>query len=268
MALVDDYNKALNQIDREYTRIESAALSDLASTTRQAVRDVAAVVADSDTSQPNAILQSAINRIITRYQQSVTGRIRQLFEQVSELGADSVTEPLAAIDEPTQRADTSQLLEVVFGSASIVGAGIGDTMRQAINTQLRLNFLGNFSSAKLMSNIRQSIRGKLNGIRTAVRSEAARAYNMAHLLQAKAANRLSRDSLLKDWITKGDKRVRDTHRTAGRAKPIPVNQLFIVGSDKLRFPGDPRGSAKEVINCRCRMKIIHPKVLKNAKQAA
>jgi len=55
----------------------------------------------------------------------------------------------------------------------------------------------------------------------------------------------------KDWVTSGDGQVRSSHVTAGRQKPIPVNERFVVGSDRLMYPGDPAGSAAEIINCRC-----------------
>jgi len=57
----------------------------------------------------------------------------------------------------------------------------------------------------------------------------------------------------KSWITSGDDHVRDAHRTAGvtYAKPIPLDQPFIVDGESLAYPGDPSGSAKNIANCRC-----------------
>jgi hypothetical protein len=36
------------------------------------------------------------------------------------------------------------------------------------------------------------------------------------------------------------------------SKPaIPIDDFFDVGGEKLKYPGDPRGSAGNVIQCRC-----------------
>lgn len=52
------------------------------------------------------------------------------------------------------------------------------------------------------------------------------------------------------WLATLDTRVRDTHRRADGQRRR-MGQTFSVGQAELRFPGDPRGPAKEVIQCRC-----------------
>lgn len=52
------------------------------------------------------------------------------------------------------------------------------------------------------------------------------------------------------WLATLDTRVRDTHRRADGQRR-PMGRTFSVGTAQLRFPGDPRGPAKEVIQCRC-----------------
>lgn len=52
------------------------------------------------------------------------------------------------------------------------------------------------------------------------------------------------------WVATLDKRVRHTHRSADGQR-VPTGQPFIVGGASLRFPGDPMGPGKEVIQCRC-----------------
>jgi hypothetical protein len=57
--------------------------------------------------------------------------------------------------------------------------------------------------------------------------------------------------LLKIWVTVGDKRVRDTHSQMESHPPIELTEEFTVGNSLMMYPGDPNGSASEVINCRC-----------------
>lgn len=62
----------------------------------------------------------------------------------------------------------------------------------------------------------------------------------------------------KTWQATGDNRTRLTHLRAwadysigGNEGPISIDEPFIVGNSELMYPGDPAGSAEEIINCRC-----------------
>jgi hypothetical protein len=61
---------------------------------------------------------------------------------------------------------------------------------------------------------------------------------------------ISLAKLRKIWNSIIDGRTRPAHRKAHRQK-VPVNKPFIVGGEELRYPRDHRGSAKNIINCRC-----------------
>lgn len=56
----------------------------------------------------------------------------------------------------------------------------------------------------------------------------------------------------KVWLATEDKRTRPTHVTADKQRTL-MSESFVVGGARLLFPGDPRGPAREVINCRCSM---------------
>ncbi len=32
---------------------------------------------------------------------------------------------------------------------------------------------------------------------------------------------------------------------------VPLEENFVIGGDRLKYPGDPKGSPAETINCRC-----------------
>ncbi|MEO7889172.1 MAG: phage minor head protein, partial [Vicinamibacterales bacterium] len=50
----------------------------------------------------------------------------------------------------------------------------------------------------------------------------------------------------KEWLSQGDARVRDGHDIDGEI--VPLDGFF---SNGLEYPGDQRGDAGNVINCRC-----------------
>jgi Phage Mu protein F like protein len=54
----------------------------------------------------------------------------------------------------------------------------------------------------------------------------------------------------KVWLATSDQRTRPTHRAADGQRTL-LTEPFRVGGAQLRFPGDPRGPAQEVIQCRC-----------------
>lgn len=56
----------------------------------------------------------------------------------------------------------------------------------------------------------------------------------------------------KVWLSTDDKRTRPTHTEADGQRTL-MSEPFQVGGARLLFPGDPRGPAAEVINCRCTM---------------
>lgn len=56
----------------------------------------------------------------------------------------------------------------------------------------------------------------------------------------------------KVWLSTMDSRTRPTHVTADQQRVL-LEQPFRVGGAPLQFPGDPRGPANEVIQCRCTM---------------
>lgn len=66
------------------------------------------------------------------------------------------------------------------------------------------------------------------------------------------------DRLGKAWVPRrGDGRTRDPHlETPGLNGTIPYNQMFNTPLGPMSFPRDPNGTAANVINCRCRLKIV------------
>lgn len=54
----------------------------------------------------------------------------------------------------------------------------------------------------------------------------------------------------KKWLAEDDHRTRDEHDEAD-GQVVPVGSKFTVDSEQLWWPGDPRGSPSNIINCRC-----------------
>ena len=81
-------------------------------------------------------------------------------------------------------------------------------------------------------------------------------HNAAMYANKESGKRLSAETeteLLKVWIPVQDSRTRDTHAAMSSHQPITMDSKFTVGRDRMDRPGDPRGSAANVIRCRCTM---------------
>ncbi len=81
-----------------------------------------------------------------------------------------------------------------------------------------------------------------------VRTESIYAANYATTQSALTA--FPNQVLVKEWITSLDDKTRDAHVSAN-GQTVGVNDNFNVSGELLKEPGDPNGSAKNIIHCRC-----------------
>lgn len=59
----------------------------------------------------------------------------------------------------------------------------------------------------------------------------------------------------KRWRAANNKRTRKDHKEVN-GDEVDIDKPFIVGGEKLMHPGDPSGSAKQIVNCRCTMQAV------------
>lgn len=81
-----------------------------------------------------------------------------------------------------------------------------------------------------------------------VRTETVRATNIGAI----AAAETSPFATVKEWISAHDNRTRHSHRLVD-GQIAEMSEPF---SNGLMQPGDPKGDAKEVINCRCVIAVV------------
>lgn len=80
------------------------------------------------------------------------------------------------------------------------------------------------------------------------RTEVISAYNGS---TAEVVNNVPDDVAAgMEWLATSDDRTRDAHAFANGQR-IAAGGAFIVGGESLRYPGDPAGSADNVVQCRC-----------------
>ncbi|WP_062233200.1 phage minor head protein [Aureimonas sp. N4] len=96
-----------------------------------------------------------------------------------------------------------------------------------------------------------ALRGELIA-RTETMTAIGRAREDA-MRQQIAAGKIESQDVTKVWHSAGDKRVRDTHRLLN-GRSAELDGVFHSSSGAvLRYPGDPKSPASEIIGCRCWM---------------
>lgn len=139
-------------------------------------------------------------------------------------------------------------------------AGITDTVKERILYWIEqglINGYGYEKTARLITDVADIVRA-----RRIVRTESVKAANLAAIAGAKDTGLL----MDKRWISARDNRVRGN--PAGKyphaafdhwdinGQVIPIDELFTMTGEPLLHPGDPKGSAGDVINCRCSLGFI------------
>jgi len=175
------------------------------------------------------------------------------FDKSSELGIrQSLSEILGLSGESLdEAAEQAKRIAWVKGKRVISTqkiTGINRTTQEMVANQLRTGLEAGEGLNELTARIK-----------TALGSNRARALGIARTQTAGAVGTGRHAGMqkagveLKAWITSGDLEVRDAHKNAGikYAEGIPLDQPFEVDRELLMYPGDPAGSAANIINCRC-----------------
>jgi uncharacterized protein with gpF-like domain len=64
----------------------------------------------------------------------------------------------------------------------------------------------------------------------------------------------------REWVSSMDDRTRDepgADHVAADGQIVGMKEPFTVSGERLMFPGDPAGSAANVIACRCQLVFIY-----------
>lgn len=97
-------------------------------------------------------------------------------------------------------------------------------------------------------------KGKAYNTRTIARTEMGSLIRNTEWDYVKQLEKTAKIKLQKHWYTKNDELVRIHHYGYYYDGWIMLAEYFTYEDRKMRYPHDPKGSADDVINCRCRAK--------------
>jgi len=167
--------------------------------------------------------------------------IRQPLSELLGLSGDKLTE---ATEQAKRRLVMKRSL--IISSRKI--AGINRTTQDIVTNQLRQGLEAGEGLNDLASRL-----GKTLGSNRARALSIARTQTAGAVGTGRHAGMQEAGVELKAWLTSGDSNVRDSHVAAGQryAEGIALDVPFEVSGEMLMYPGDPTGSAGNIINCRC-----------------
>ncbi len=124
---------------------------------------------------------------------------------------------------------------------------VNETTKRLLNQIIRRGVGDGKSYSEIAKDIRKA-RKNINRKRALriARTETHSAMNFA-IDQSVLSTRIE---FIRDWLSMKDGRTRNAHILANGQKQ-PQGVAFDVGGEKLMYPGDPKGSAKNIIHCRC-----------------
>lgn len=94
----------------------------------------------------------------------------------------------------------------------------------------------------------------MNKMRLFARTAMTGAQNAGRQKQMEDAEKMG-IKVRKQWLATLDDRTRDTHQELD-GQIVAVSEMFHVGGQKIRYPGDPNAAPAMVYNCRCTMKSV------------
>ena len=185
-----------------------------------------------DIDQENYLTERALLQKFSRplYIESVLAGAKSLVDEIDGVMSFDLTDPVVV--EYLERK-----VNKITGIIDTVKRQVGDSLAEGYRegeslTQLaeRIKTVFNFADGRAKAIARTEMFGALNFGRTTQISQAG--------------------FRRKIWFTAADEKVRSDHAVM-HGRKIDIGDNWIVGGATLRYPGDPAGPPREIINCRC-----------------
>lgn len=137
--------------------------------------------------------------------------------------------------------------------------GLARTTQRAIAKIIESAISEGLSLSDTAKRIQKEANGEINRSRAIMiaRTESIQAMGKGRRIAMFTSNL----AYEKKWIDTRDERTRLSHRDIANADPIPLEEPYILntidgGTEPADYPGDPKLSAANVINCRCAENFI------------
>jgi HK97 family phage portal protein len=144
------------------------------------------------------------------------------------------------------RVDARPAIEQLARQVQRFAIPVTETTWEKVKATLTQGLAKGESESKLVERVQRAMEVRRSEAARTARTEVSAAMNGGVALGFEQSEVVE----TKRWLTAGDEHVRQTHRAANGQERSVVD-AFRVGGEELDYPGDPDGSAAEVIECRC-----------------
>ena len=147
--------------------------------------------------------------------------------------------------------DFEALVAAYYTGRTLVLSGVSQRIAKRVNRIITDGRTENLTLDQIARNISTQVVPITRArAATIARTETHNAASYAnHTYYEKVQENLGL-SMVKQWVATNDSRTRAAHSVAN-GQQRPMNEDFIVGGAAMGYAGDPKGGAKNVINCRC-----------------
>ncbi|MFB0617233.1 phage minor head protein [Streptomyces sp. AGS-58] len=251
-----DVEKLLQAAEAEVAAEVRAVLDEVAADIGRELADATEIVAARfSLAQIGRMWRARVPRLMRR----LLGIAEQAAEQAA---ADTGSElPDGWQDLPGQHDQGDQLprsLGSYVTDTEHLLRAIGDQLTAAAVAELAAGLDAGEDITQLRARLREVLSrqgaqlGEMREERVA-RTESTRAWNSATLAAAQDLTTPGRP-LVKQWVTRHDRRVRHAHNAVDGALRL-LDEAFTVGGHPMQYPGDPLAPAALTVNCRCVLRL-------------
>lgn len=131
--------------------------------------------------------------------------------------------------------------------ADMFSDNVNTTTKKRLKKSLAEGALAGESIPELAKRVSDVMKNRIeSSAETIARTEVLSSSNAGTMFGYKQTGLVQK----KEWLSTYDGRTRDAHKHAN-GQVVDIDKKFEVDGESLRYPGDPSGSAENVVNCRC-----------------
>ena len=154
------------------------------------------------------------------------------------------------------------LIDNYFKTRTPYFSNVPNEVAKSIQNQIQEGRLNNLTLDQISRDITKTNRIGRSRSALIARTETHNAASFANHQYHKTAYKDLGIEMFKRWAATGDLRTRSAHLQAN-GQTVPMDDNFLVGGAEMGYAGDPKGGAKNVINCRCVILYVDSEELEN-----
>ena len=243
---------------RMRTRLEKSNFTSLRKLFNRNLRQI---IEDNGNYNSALFIRSVNNDLVSE----MTKHTRKVFETIIEMNIDTYEMGVKNLDFISfgRNVNFEREFRQYILSRSILYQGMSENLTRQVDTAISSARAQDLSATQTQKFLRQQF-PRISRVQAAriARTETHNAASFAsHTYNKKTADELD-IKMMKKWVAVADERTRTAHVEAN-GQTVPMDEDFTIGGAKMEYAGDPKGGAKNVVNCRCVIVYVDEEDLEN-----